>query len=116
VIVGGADEPGVGRRIQNGLLNAKSRELTSALSRLRPGLNIEPAFVWSGVFAQTPDGLPFIGAHPRWPHAHFALGYGGNGITFSVLAAQFNRDRILGRTNADAGIFGFDRITADSRA
>ena len=42
-------------------------------------------------------------------HAFFALGYGGNGITFSVTAADILADLCLGRFNADARIFRLDR-------
>ena len=35
------------------------------------------AFAWDGVFATTPDGLPYIGGHPDYPRQLFALGYGG---------------------------------------
>ena len=41
--------------------------------------------------------------------AYFALGYGGNGITFSVVAAQIIRDLFLGKGNSDAEIFRFGR-------
>jgi glycine/D-amino acid oxidase-like deaminating enzyme len=46
---------------------------------------------------------------PRYPHAYFALGYGGNGITFSVIAAEIIRDYVTGHTNPDARIFRFGR-------
>jgi glycine/D-amino acid oxidase-like deaminating enzyme len=109
VIIGGADEIDEDAGRDDATLTAKMAELLDKLASLRPGLHVQPACVWAGAFAQTRDGLPFIGTHPRWPRVHFALGYGGNGITFSLLAAQINRDAILGRTNPDAAIFGFDR-------
>ena len=39
-----------------------------------------------------------------------ALGYGGNGITFSLIAANLIRDGILGRKNSDEEVFGFGRL------
>jgi glycine/D-amino acid oxidase-like deaminating enzyme len=42
-------------------------------------------------------------------HTHFALAYGGNGITYSVIAAKIIRDEILGRPSPDAVIFSFNR-------
>ena len=36
--------------------------------------------------SDTAAGLPFIGTHPGEPRTWWALGYGGNGITFSFLA------------------------------
>ncbi|MFN0205487.1 MAG: hypothetical protein ACKVS6_04145 [Planctomycetota bacterium] len=37
------------------------------------------------------------------------LGYGGNGITFSIIEAEIIRDRFLDRKNCDAHIFRFGR-------
>jgi glycine/D-amino acid oxidase-like deaminating enzyme len=53
--------------------------------------------------------LAYIGPTPEWPEAYFALGYGGNGITYSVLAAEIIRDAILQRHNPYADLFCFDR-------
>jgi len=41
---------------------------------------------------------------------HFAMAYGGNGITYSVIAADILRDTIHGRTHPRAALFGFARI------
>lgn len=50
------------------------------------------------------------GRHPpEFPHAYFALGYGGNGMIFSVIAAKIITDLHLRRPNPDADIFRFDR-------
>jgi hypothetical protein len=38
-----------------------------------------------------------------------ALAYGGNGITFSLIAAEMISDDLLGRRNACSGIFVFER-------
>lgn len=68
-------------------------------------------YSWAGTFIETPDGLPFIGTIKQLPHTFFALGYGGNGITFSELAARLLADLLTGKTNKDADIFSFDRKT-----
>jgi glycine/D-amino acid oxidase-like deaminating enzyme len=39
----------------------------------------------------------------------FALGYGGNGTTFSLIAAEIIRNSLLGRKDARALLFGFGR-------
>jgi glycine/D-amino acid oxidase-like deaminating enzyme len=74
-----------------------------------PGTELEVAYSWAGTFGSTKDGLAYIGQTAEWPHAYFALGYGGNGITYSVVAAEIIRDHFLGRPNPDADIFRFDR-------
>jgi glycine/D-amino acid oxidase-like deaminating enzyme len=55
------------------------------------------------------DGLPYIGTARQFPNAYFALGYGGNGITFSWIAAGILLDLFHGRENESARLFGFDR-------
>lgn len=63
--------------------------LIEYLAQLYPELADEkPEYAWEGLFAETPDGLPYIGEHSRYPKHLFALGYGGNGMTASFLAAE----------------------------
>ena len=68
-----------------------------------------PEYAWEGPFATTPDGLPYIGPHRRYPRHLFALGYGGNGMAFSFLAAQMLLRAVQGRSIADAKLFEFGR-------
>jgi glycine/D-amino acid oxidase-like deaminating enzyme len=96
---------------------AKARaRLCAYLSRIFPVLAEEsPAYEWEGLFAETPDGLPYIGTHSRYPRHLFALGYGGNGMTASFLAGQLllrrYRQMVRKRTGQDAvlDLFAFDR-------
>jgi glycine/D-amino acid oxidase-like deaminating enzyme len=109
VIIGGEDEPIVDPERRDALIDWKAKRLCDKFGELCPGQEIEPDFVWAGTFAETADGLPYIGTMPRFPGCHFALGYGGNGITYSMLAAQIITDSILGRSNPDGKLFRFDR-------
>jgi len=70
---------------------------------------LKPDFSWAGAFATTKDGLPYIGTIPERPNTYFALGFGGNGITFSVIAAEILRDLIQGKKNENAKLFMFNR-------
>ncbi len=96
------------------LARARAR-LAAYLARIYPELAAEtPAYAWDGLFAETPDGLPFIGEHSRYPKHLFALGYGGNGMTASFLAAKTLVDlyqrRDKGRAARPmANLFAFDR-------
>lgn len=109
VIVGGEDEDFVNPKRRDELISQKSRTLVRKFKRLFPDLPLEVAYSWAGTFGETKDGLAYIGVHPRFPHAYFALGYGGNGITFSLIAAEIIRDAFLQRTNRDAALFRFGR-------
>ena len=57
----------------------------------------------------TKDGLPYIGSLPGQRHTYFALGFGGNGITFSVIAGQIIAGLAGGKKDGIAGIFSFAR-------
>ena len=63
-----------------------------------------------GLFAMTPDSLPYLGPHRRYPRHAFALGYGGNGMTFAALAARVLLEQWRGVTSADHELFAFNRL------
>lgn len=109
IIMGGADEPFTDAAQRDRRLPAKIWQLRRRFHRWFPRIRLEVAHAWAGTFAETKDGLPFIGARAGFPRAFFALGYGGNGITFGVVAAGIIRDFCLGRANADAALFRFGR-------
>ena len=109
VIVGGEDEDFRDPARRDRLLPKKTARLAERFRELFPDIAFEVAFSWAGTFGETEDGLAYIGEHPDWPSAYFALGYGGNGITYSLLAAEIIRDAMLGRPNDDADLFRFDR-------
>ncbi len=110
-IIGGYDEPTANPRRREKMLAAKTSRLAGRFHRLFPAMPCEVAYSWGATFATTPDGLPYIGAHPRVPHTLFALGYGGNGITFSVVASEIIRDLICSGASGDAELFGFNRVS-----
>ena len=112
VIIGGEDEATTDPKQRDAMLPAKTELLVKQFHTLFPQIPFRPAKTWAGTFAESHDGLPYIGAHPRFPNGYFALGYGGNGITFALLAARLIRDELDGRPSADAPLFAFDRRQA----
>src|SRR5205085_4694147 len=96
--------------LQNKLLNKKTKQITEKISKLYPGYSFIPDYNWTGTFAETKDGLPYIGKHKKHPHSFFAMCYGGNGITFSQIAAEIISNDILGNSGHIPNIFGFDRL------
>jgi glycine/D-amino acid oxidase-like deaminating enzyme len=107
VIVGGEDDTVLNPERRDHQLPRKIRRLVRGFGKLLPKTEIEPAFAWAGVFGGTKDGLGYIGAHPSFPQAYFALGFGGNGIAYSEIASRILTDLFLGRPNRDAEIFRF---------
>ena len=91
------------------LLIEKAHLLAARFRTMFPETDFQPEYVWGGTFAETQDGLPFIGRAIGHQRIYLALGYGGNGITFSMIAARLIQDLILGRPSADADVFRFGR-------
>jgi len=109
VIMGGCDEPFRDPVARDRLLPHKVGALRRAFARLFPRIPLEVATAWAGTFGKTRDGLPFIGEHPAVPRTWFALGYGGNGITYGLLAAELFRDFLATGTARDLDLYGFER-------
>jgi len=109
IIIGGKDENFIDSEKRNSLHEKKSKALIRTFQKKFPSLKFKPAFEWCGTFADTKDGLPYIGSHVKFPHTYFALGFGGNGITFSQIAAEIIYDLFLQKKNTYAEIFSFTR-------
>jgi glycine/D-amino acid oxidase-like deaminating enzyme len=111
LLLGGADRPiRPGGRPAAVRLAAGVERIRAHFERLLPGLADLPlAHAWEGRFANTPDSLPYIGPHHRYPRHAFALGYGGNGMTFAPLAARLLVEQWRGVTSRDHALFGFAR-------
>ncbi len=110
IIIGGEDsdeviEPDARDR----LIPEKSRTLAQNLSALWPAAQVDIEFRWAGTFDTTTDGLPLIGPVPGARNIYAAYGYGGNGITFSFLAAQLIGDLIAGSSSPLLTDFALDR-------
>lgn len=65
---------------------------------------------WKGLFAMTPDSLPYVGPHRKYPRHLYALGYGGNGMTFSSLASRLLLEQWRGERSPDHQLFRFGRL------
>ncbi len=109
IIIGGEDDAFENPLRRDALIPHKTKILLRKFKKLFPHIACEVAFAWAGTFGTTKDGLAYIGAHPDFPRAFFTLGFGGNGMTYSVLAGEIVRDSILKRKNKHAHLFSLDR-------
>jgi glycine/D-amino acid oxidase-like deaminating enzyme len=109
VICGGEDEDFSDEETRDALLARKTKTLQRKLARLAPNLDTRVEFAWTGSFGQSATGLPTIGPVPDLPNCWIALGYGGNGITYSRIAADIIAGAFAGRPDVDADLFDFPR-------
>jgi len=108
-IIGGEDTVFSGDHAREGLAERKAARLVRRFQMLFPTVEYKPDYFWSGVFGESKDGLSYIGKPSDFQHAYFAIGYGGNGITFAAIASRLIVDLCLGRANPDAEVFRFGR-------
>ncbi len=107
VICGGEDEDFADEDTRDALIAEKTDRISAKLKKLLPQIDPTPEFRWTGSFGTTETGLPVIGQAPRRPHIYAVMGYGGNGITFSRIAAEIMRTTLAGGKDSDAGLFAF---------
>ena len=88
VLIGGGDEDFRDPEKRDAIIDKKEKEILGDLKDLLPNYHFYTDFTWAGTFGETKDGLPYIGEHKDFPNSYFVLGFGGNGITFSVTGME----------------------------
>lgn len=105
IIAGGEDEASPGTNDDPLKLVRKGAVIAEKLEQLS-GIKIgKPAYLWSAPFGTTTDGLPIIDRVRRHDRVFAVMGFGGNGITFSMIAAQIIAAAIAGTPDPDATLF-----------
>ncbi len=111
LLVGGEDDAVDIAAKRDARVGKKADILCKQVEKLLPDLPMTPVFSWAGTFAETEDGLPFFGPHQEHgPRVHFAMAYGGNGITYSMLGAGLLRALIERRKHPLSELFSFGRV------
>jgi glycine/D-amino acid oxidase-like deaminating enzyme len=108
VVCGGEDAAGAAADHEADLPRKIAR-LQRKLGKLFPGLDTDVGFSWAASFGESATGLPTIGEIPGHRNCWVALGYGGNGITYSRIAAEIICAALIGGTDPDADLYAFKR-------
>lgn len=109
IMMGGEDVSYKNAKLRDLKLLQKTKILAHKFHKLFKHIPMIVDFSWCGTFSSTDDGLPYIGEYKDKKNMFFALGYGGNGITFSMIAAQIICNKIKGKKDIREQIFGFNR-------
>ena len=107
IICGGEDEEFSDEAKRDALLACKTETLRRKLARLIRGADTTVEFAWTGSFGSSATGLPKIGQIPGMPCCWAALGYGGNGTTYSRIAADIISNALAGQVDTDADLYRF---------
>ncbi|WP_395945277.1 NAD(P)/FAD-dependent oxidoreductase [Brevundimonas sp.] len=105
LIVGGEDEASATAHEDPAKLVRKCETLTHKLRRLLPEVDFEVDYVWAGAFGESATGLPQIGPVEGMNHVHAVMGFGGNGITYSVIASQVVGRAVRGEADPDGDLY-----------
>lgn len=109
LLIGGGDEDFYDAKKRDSLLNNKEKEILKTLKKIKPDDHFYTDFVWAGTFGETKDGLPYIGEHQDFKNSYFILGFGGNGITFSVTGMEMVSQFMKGKKHLLSKYFKFGR-------
>lgn len=88
LLIGGGDEDFANPQKRDKIIGKKEGEILKNLKKVLPEYQFYTDFTWAGTFGETKDGLPYIGEHQKFKNSYFVLGFGGNGITFSVTGME----------------------------
>ena len=105
LIVGGEDEDSPTAHASQALLKRKTARILAKLKHLLPEVVLEVDYAWAGAFGESATGLPHIAPVPGMAHAWSVMGFGGNGITSSVIASQIVAAWVRGETDPDADLY-----------
>lgn len=108
-LIGGEDEEFQNPQKRDALIREKAQTLHADFQKIFPDLTFHPDFAWAGTFGETKDGLPYIGEHPEFKNSYFVLGFGGNGITFSVAGMEMVSNWLKGKKHSLSQWFRFGR-------
>lgn len=109
IIMGGGDEDFKDAAKRDKLLPKKETYLLKQFFKRFPDLDFKIDYSWAGTFGETKDGLPYFGKPNPKKNEHYILGFGGNGITFSVLGMNSILDSLNNKKNIDLDYYRFGR-------
>lgn len=109
MLIGGEDEEFRNPPKRDALIGKKEQKLLRSFAKYLPDIPFHSDFAWAGTFGETEDGLPYIGEHKAFKNSYFVLGFGGNGITFSVTGMEMVSDWLKGKKHLLTPYFAFGR-------
>ncbi|OOV16147.1 FAD-binding oxidoreductase [Flavobacterium sp. LM4] len=109
IIMGGGDEDFKDPKKRDKFLPKKEKFLLNKFQKKFPRINFKIDYSWAGTFGETKDGLPYFGKPDPGKNEHYILGFGGNGITFSIMAMNSIMDSINKKKHPDLEYYRFGR-------
>lgn len=106
LVIGGEDESVNLAAHRTRSLPRKAKRLEQKAARLL-NQRVSASRKWTGAFGESSDGLPVIDAVPDLPNCFVAMGLGGNGTIYSMIAGQIIPTLLAGKPDKDAKLYRF---------
>lgn len=71
--------------------------------------DLSAEYSYTTIYGESKDGIPYIGAHPKFQNCFVNLSLGRNNICYSLIGAQIIKDLILYDYNPYSKLFSFQR-------
>ena len=73
--------------------------IINSINQYYPNFDIEPLKVeniWTGLRPCSPDGMPYVGTHPKFPNVKIATGHAMMGLSLAPVTGQYISEMING--------------------
>lgn len=107
LIGGGEDTASPEDYKDSGKLTEKTDIIAEKISALIGYKIGKPEFRWAAAFGDTKLSIPMIGEVPHYKNVFAVMGYGGNGITFSKIAADIITAKLKDKADPAERLFKF---------
>jgi len=109
IIIGGLDENTINPEKRDVMLTHKKDLLIHEFNKLFPNINVHPEFYLTAFYGGTHDGMPLIGIYDEFPNWYFLMGYGDNGMVYSMVLAKIIAQLITAGSDSNVDIYLQDR-------
>lgn len=111
LVAGGRDEAASDAHTRVATLARKARAIVDDVESLLPAMRLRVTHRWGGTFGASPTSLPLIDRLPDHDCAWVVAGFGGNGLTFSAIAANVVCRALANERDPDARWFRLGAVT-----
>lgn len=105
VIIGGLDKDTAYADVRDARLPHSKERLLEEFNKLFPGVAVHGEYWLSAFYGGTHDGLPVIGRYENYPNSYFLMGYGDNGLVYSMVLAEIIADLIEKGSGTDEDLY-----------
>lgn len=105
IIIGGLDENTSFVDDRDAKILHKRDMLIQELIKLFPDLRVTPDYYIGAFYGGTHDGMPMIGQYDEFPNCYFLMGYGDNGLVYSMVLSKIITELIVSGDHPDLDLY-----------